>query len=248
MEQLFKHLIAHTKGATLPENTVTVGNTRISVLLDRVIRVEFDKAKSFTDMPTQSIWFRDHGKVEFTAKQNKNRAVIITEKAEFTVNTQNGKVLTVKIDGKTVRPNPKHNLKGTARTLDGTFGAIPLKDGVISSDGVALFDDSKSLLFGEDGLVHPRETDEQDLYVFAFGTDYIGAVQALYALSGEVPLVPRFALGNWWSRYYPYKQAEYENLMLEFARKEIPLTVATVDMDWHWVDIKEKFGIDSLKP
>ena len=82
-------------------------------------------------------------------------------------------------------------------------------------------------------MVHPRETDEQDLYVFAFGTDYIGAVKALYALSGEVPLVPRFALGNWWSRYYPYKQAEYENLMLEFARKEIPLTVATVDMDWH---------------
>ena len=67
MEQLHAHLIAHTQGAALPENTVTVGNTRISVLLDRVIRVEFDKSKSFTDMPTQSIWFRDHGKVEFTA-------------------------------------------------------------------------------------------------------------------------------------------------------------------------------------
>ncbi|MGN0560448.1 MAG: TIM-barrel domain-containing protein, partial [Candidatus Fimenecus sp.] len=241
MEQLHAHLIAHTQGAALSENTVTVGNTRISVLLDRVIRVEFDKAKSFTDMPTQSIWFRDHGKVEFTAKQSGNRAVITTDKAEFTVNTQNGKVLTVNIDGKTVRPSNKHNLKGTARTLDGTFGAIPLKDGVISSDGVALFDDSKSLLLGEDGMVHPRKTAEQDLYVFAFGTDYIGAVKALYALSGEVPLVPRFALGNWWSRYYPYKQAEYENLMLEFARKEIPLTVATVDMDWHWVRLEEHF-------
>ena len=241
MERLHAHLIAHTKGSALPENMVTVGNTRISVLLDRVIRVEFDKAKAFTDAPTQSIWFRDHGKVQFAAKQNGKHTVITTDKAEFTVNTQNGKVLTVKIDGKTVRPNPKHNLKGTARTLDGTFGAIPLKDGVISSDGVALFDDSKSLLFGEDGLVHPRETAEQDLYVFAFGTDYIGAVQALYALSGEVPLVPRFALGNWWSRYYPYKQAEYENLMLEFARKEIPLTVATVDMDWHWVKLEEHF-------
>ena len=52
MEQLHAHLIAHTKGSALPENMVTVGNTRISVLLDRVIRVEFDKAKDFTDMPT----------------------------------------------------------------------------------------------------------------------------------------------------------------------------------------------------
>lgn len=242
MEKLNTHLIAKTQGATPKENQVTVGNTRISVLLDRVLRIEFDKLKSFTDAPTQSIWFRDHGKVQFTVSTSGSRTVITTEKAAFTVNTANGKLLSVTIGEKTVRPNPKHNLKGTARTLDGTFGAIPLKDGVLSSDGVALFDDSKSLLLGAGGMVEARAHEEQDLYVFAFGTDYIGAVQALYALSGEVPLVPRFALGNWWSRYYPYSQEEYQNLMLEFARKDIPLTVATVDMDWHWVDLEKQFG------
>ena len=30
--------------------------------------------------------------------------------------------------------------------------------------------------------------------------------------------------------------------MEEFFRRDIPLTIATVDMDWHWVDIKGKFG------
>ena len=30
----------------------------------------------------------------------------------------------------------------------------------------------------------------------AYGTDYIGAVNALYKITGEVPLVPRFALGK----------------------------------------------------
>lgn len=242
MEKLHTHLIAKTQGSALKENIITVGSTRISVLLDRVLRIEFDKSGSFTDMPTQSIWFRDHGKVHFTASTSGKHTVITTEKAEFMINTENGKLVWVKIDGKCVRPNPKHNLKGTARTLDGTIGKIQLKDGVLSADGVALFDDSKSLLLGAGGMVEAREHKERDLYVFAFGKDYIGAVQALYALSGEVPLVPRFALGNWWSRYYPYSQTEYQNLMLQFQQKDIPFTVATVDMDWHWVHLEERFG------
>ena len=86
------------------------------------------------------------------------------------------------------------NLKGTARTLDQSHGAVPLKDGVISCDGAAVFDDSKSLLMCKDGEVRPRLAKERDIYVFAYGTDYIGAVNALYKITGEVPLVPRFAL------------------------------------------------------
>ena len=33
--------------------------------------------------------------------------------------------------------------------------------------------------------------------------------------------------------------------MDRFKAEEIPITVATVDMDWHWVKIKEKFGKDA---
>ncbi len=247
MPILHEHLIAKTCAAVPSENTVTVGCTRISVLLDRVIRIEFDTQKVFTDMPTQSIWYRDFGKVDFNSQTAGNRVTIETEKVKFLVDAARGKLLWVELDGKTVRPNPRRNLKGTARTLDATFGPIPLKDGVLSSDGLAVLDDSKSLLLGEDGMVCARESAQRDMYVFAFGNDRIGAVQALYKLTGDVPLVPRFVLGNWWSRYYPYTQAEYENLMLEFKRKEIPLTVATIDMDWHWVDLKKHFDGDYSK-
>lgn len=247
MAVLHPHLVAQTRAETPQENCLVVGCTRVSVLLPQVLRIEFDKAKTFTDMPTQSIWYRDFGKTEFTANQHGNRLTVQTAEVLFTVNTANGKLLSAKINGKTVRPNPRNNLKGTARTLDGTFGPIPLKDGVISKDGVALLDDSKSLLLQEDGMVAVRDSAEQDVYVFAFGDNRIGAVQALLKLTGEVPLVPRFALGNWWSRYYPYTQSEYEQLMLEFRRKEIPITVATVDMDWHWVDLKKHFSGDYKK-
>ncbi len=244
MEKLHSYLIASTCAKTPEENVVTVGATRISVLLPQVIRIEFDKSHTFTDEPTQSIWYRDHGRAAFESRQSGSRVIIDTGKVRFAVDTAHGKLLHVQIDGKTVRPNVRHNLKGTARTLDATFGPIPLKDGVLSSDGVALLDDSKSLLLNADGMVTARKTNACDLYVFAFGKDYIGAVNALYALSGKAPLVPRFALGNWWSRYYAYRQEEYQDLMLEFARKDIPLTVATVDMDWHWVDLKAHFDGD----
>ncbi|MDE6506249.1 MAG: DUF5110 domain-containing protein, partial [Eubacterium sp.] len=41
-----------------------------------------------------------------------------------------------------------------------------------------------------------------------------------------------------------YTQQEYLDLMARFKAENIPLTVATVDMDWHWVkDIKQKFGV-----
>lgn len=247
MAGLHSHLTVQTRAAAPQENCVTAGNVRVSVLLPQVIRIECDKVKHFTDMPTQSIWYRDFGKVDFTHKTNGNRLTVQTAEAVCTVNTANGKLISVQMHGKTVRPNPRNNLKGTARTLDGTVGPIPLKDGVLSKDGVALLDDSKSLLLQKDGMVSVRESDEQDIYVFAFGTDRVGAVQALLKLTGEIPLVPRFVLGNWWSRYYPYTQSEYENLMLEFRRKDIPLTVATIDMDWHWVDLKKHFAGDYKK-
>ena len=66
-------------------------------------------------------------------------------------------------------------------------------------------------------------------------------------MTGETPLIPRYALSNWWSRYKAYSQDEYLALMDRFKDEEIPITVATVDMDWHWVDIKSKFGKDSHK-
>lgn len=242
MEQLHDHLRAETAPAPRAENVVVAGNTRVTVLSSRLLRIEHGTPEAFTDAATQTVWFRDLGEVAFQTEQRGSRLTVTTDDAVFAVNTDTGKLLYAQFGGRRVRPSKKHNLKGTARTLDATFGPIPLKDGVLSSDGLALLDDSKSLLLQEDGMVAARKAPEQDVYVFAFGKDYIAAVQTLFRLTGSVPLVPRFALGNWWSRYYPYSQAEYEKLMVRFAEKQIPFTIATVDMDWHWVDLEGHFG------
>ncbi len=47
------------------------------------------------------------------------------------------------------------------------------------------------------------------------------------------------------SRYKAYTQDEYISLMVKFHNKGIPISVATIDMDWHWVKVVEKFGKDA---
>ena len=82
----------------------------------------------------------------------------------------------------------------------------------------------------------PREEASRVVYVFAFGHDYRGGLAEFFALKGYPPFLPKYALGNWWSRYHAYTEDEYVSLMDKFAEKKVPLTVATVDMDWHIVD------------
>ncbi|ETN39116.1 uncharacterized protein HMPREF1541_05338 [Cyphellophora europaea CBS 101466] len=132
----------------------------------------------------------------------------------------------------------KGNLGGTARTLDEVDGRCDVDVGVCSRLGFAVIDDSGTMLFdpasdwvaGRPG----REAGYVDGYLFAYGRDYRAAVRDFYRLSGPQPVVPRWALGNWWSRYYRYSDTEYLALMDAFAARNIPLSVAVIDMDWHY--------------
>ena len=42
--------------------------------------------------------------------------------------------------------------------------------------------------------------------------DYQRQLRDFFRLTGEVPLIPKYALGNWWSRYRAYTQEEYLDL------------------------------------
>ena len=151
----------------------------------------------------------------YTSRVEDGRYVIETEAARLTVCDPLSDSFVTFPDGKTAAADDTGNLKGTYRTLDRCDGdeylpsspgepnrPIRLKDGVVSLSGAAVYDDSASLILGQDGEVRPREHPETDLYVFAFGKDYRAAVKALYMICGAPPVLPRWALGNWWSRYW----------------------------------------------
>ncbi len=248
MEQFFDRFKIDCSPVAHNSHTLVRSGVRFTVLTPCLLRVELQSKGKFCDEPTQSVWFRDFDKPEFKVNESSGTIEIKTTKANFLYNLKTKKMVRIKLrDGRVVTNYKAGNLKGTCRTLDITAGVITLGDGVCSKNGVAILDDSDTLVLKEDGAILPRKHKESDEYYFAYGNDYIGATTDLYKLTGKVPLIPRYALSNWWSRYKAYTQEEYLNLMDRFKEEEVPITVATVDMDWHWVDIKEKFGKDSHK-
>lgn len=96
--------------------------------------------------------------------------------------------------------------------------------------------------FALDERHHPvkRQGSEVDYYLFAYGHDYFQALKDFYNLTGETPLLPRYALGNWWSRYWKYTEESYLSLIEQFKDEKIPLSVSVIDMDWHLTEVPER--------
>ncbi len=55
----------------------------------------------------------------------------------------------------------------------------------------------------------------------------------MIGLSGPIPLPPYWALGSWYSRYWPYRAHEFLEIAEEYREHGFPLDVMVVDMDWH---------------
>ncbi len=249
------HLIAKISPVVRPENVVLFGDIRVSVLADRLFRIEIDEKREFCDEATEAVWFRDMPPVAFTVDQKSDEVEIKTERVTLVVK-KNFVRSYVLIDGEKRPLTNEGNLLGTISTLDccdgdeyvnsktGERTKIKLGKGVVSKSGVAVLDYSHSSVLKSDGLVTKTRNDSLDIYVFAYGKDYRAAVNAYYMICGKTPLIPRFAFGNWWSRYYPYTEEEYLNVLDRMEERDIPITVATVDMDWHWSKtLDEKKGL-----
>lgn len=234
-------LIAKTQGKANDNQIKIIDNVRITYLTSRMLRVEVG---NFTDDASYAVWFRKFDVGYFHVMKVGCDINVETDDIILVIRNKKPYSVFLKNTRKTELFSKQKNLKGTYRTLDNCYGKILLNDGLITQNGVYLFKDT-SVLLNENGNFTQRSKASNDYYVFAYGKDYRAAINAFYKISGSPALIPRFALGVWWSRYHAYTQQEYLDLMKRFKREGIPLTVATIDMDWHWVhNIKDKFGVN----
>ncbi len=236
---------------TVKENQIKGKNYRITVLTDGLLRLEYSEEGVFEDRPTQMVLYRDFAPTDFRVLHTGDGIEVHTPRLHLIYNergfSDNGLSIQVKGNVSNYRSiwhygEDVQDLGGTARTLDEADGAVKLDHGVVSKFGYSVLDDSSSQIIEEDGWVSPRKKGVKDLYFFGYGHDYKDALKAFYHLCGKTPMLPRYALGNWWSRYYPYTENSYRELMDRFEAEKVPFTVAVIDMDWHLVDIDEKYG------
>ncbi len=229
------------------ENQVIGRHCRFTVLTDRLIRLEYDPQDVFEDRASQSIFYRDMEKVDLTVERANGLMTVKTgqlilqykEGAAFSPETLSIKL--VNEPASTWRFGEEfEDLGGTAQTLDTVDESCPVGSGVCSRFGFSVLDDSATMLLGADGWIETRAENTKDLYFFGYGYDYRGAVRDYFRITGAPPMLPAYALGNWWSRFHRYTQEEYISLMERFREEDIPFSVSVVDMDWHIVDIPQE--------
>lgn len=236
----------HFDPVAQPEAIATAPGARFTVLTPRLLRLEYSPNGRFEDRPSQAFWYRRQPVPEFTWGEENGRYHLHTaylhleyspDPAGFT-----GETLTIRLkeSGALWRygQSDPANLRGTTRTLDEADGPITLEEGLLSRSGWAVYDDTRRLVFNDEGWLELRRAPAgtRDLYFFGHGHDYAAALTDFARVAGPAPLLPRWALGNWWSRYWAYSADELLALMDDFAAHETPLAVCIVDMDWHITD------------
>jgi alpha-glucosidase (family GH31 glycosyl hydrolase)/putative sterol carrier protein len=227
-----------------PRSVVQGANWRFTVLTPRLLRLEYSLEGAFEDRPSQVFWFRRQPVPDFEMRETDDRVQIETNYLllSYTISDAGFTPQTLSIILKETGTvwqygeDDNLNLRGTVRTLDNVDGALALEQGLVSRAGWSVYEDSKNLVFDKTGWLAPREGDGLDLYFFGYGRDYQGCLNDFTAVAGSTPLLPRWALGNWWSRYWAYTDQELLDIMDEFRAHEVPLSTCIIDMDWHITD------------
>ena len=120
--------------------------------------------------------------------------------------------------------------------------------GPISRDGWAVLDDTTRPRLDPDASWlapptppqpwtpggHSPGGDYTDLYFFGFGHRYSEALEAYTSIAGAPTAPPRFSLGVWWSRYWPYTAEDLEDIAEAYSEHTVPLDVLVSDMAWHY--------------
>jgi len=52
-------------------------------------------------------------------------------------------------------------------------------------------------------------------------------------VGGNIPLIPKWIAGIWFTRWYNFNNYDVEKYIYEFESRDIPLDVFIFDMNWH---------------
>lgn len=234
-----------------PNATIVIHNVRFTILTDRLIRIERRRSDCFQDCQTISFLNRNLPVPNFTV----NYAETVTIATDFvTIRYKPSEAFTadnLQISGRLDDSNTlwkykygdvdPHNLLGTIRTLDG-LNVVDLnctrhpesahcEYGLISRTGYSIVNDTTNWCIKTwwDG---PNDSLE-DFYIFGHGHDYKAALSDYVQVGGRIPLLPKYSLGIWYSRWYDYTPQDIHNQVRFYEQYSLPLDVFVLDMNWH---------------
>ena len=220
---------------------------RISVLTPRLIRLEYSSDGIFNNYETSIVKNRRFPMPEFSKQEDDNILKIETDYFILTYiknSSFNSRTLTAKCKSRKEEwyygQKEVRNLNSATVSLDGMTSMPPLEKGLFALNGIATIDDSKSLSFDENRnvIIENTSKDYIDLYLFIYDRDFALCLKDYFELTGYPAMIPRYALGNWWSKECPYYDHEVLAKIDRFKMHNIPLSVFVLDNGWSKRDPK----------
>ncbi len=216
-------------------------NYRITVLTERLLRLEYSKNGIFVNDLTETVSNRLFPKPEFSVKQD-TRILEITTKyftlkyvKEKPFEGMNIEVFLLNTD-KIWNPKQKE-VRNYKTTGNGYINnKLDFIKGLYSGDGFATLNDSNSLLLSEEGFFQMRQNPSTDIYLFMYKRDFGYCLRDYFMLTGYPLLIPRYALGVWWNKKGVYTFDSIKQLVKNFQKNQIPLSVFLFDDNWHLKD------------
>lgn len=219
---------------------------RFSILTERLIRLEYSPTSTFNDLKTELVSCRNFDPVKFSTTEDNTYLELETpyyklsyiKESEFKGNALNpSKNLRIELkNGSFIwyygNPEAK-NYYGSNISAEEKRGEGKDNKGLFSIDGVVSFDDSENYRINELGSIEEPIKGNIDIYVFLYNKDFGLAVNDYFKLTGLPALIPRYALGNWWSRDISYNEEDINHLVDNFESNEIPISVFLFDKKWH---------------
>lgn len=247
MSNLSNYFIKDEKELVSKKECMVKGEKfRFTVLTDRLIRLEYSENGIFEDRASQNVIFRNFDRPIFVVNESDTLVQVSTK--YFVLSYVKNKPFS---SGK-VAPgsNLKVLLKDTEKTwyyehpearnfgtitysLDDFVGKLKLDNGLYSTDGFCILDDSETLVLNSEGEYVKRNNGTLDIYVFMYKRDFGLCLKDYFDLTGYPSFIPRYTLGNWWYKNEKYNNDDIVKLIKKFNENEIPLSVIMLGDKWH---------------
>ena len=218
-------------------NEEILGNIRVQLLSDTLVRIEVKGAKGFEDRPSFTVVDRDAwDDVAYTAETSDGYTVIkakayyvyipinaATPDGCFITDTSGNKLWEYKANttSNVYLPSPSDKLDSWYFT--DTPRVIPSKKGYSLTDPYVDYN-------GWD-----MENDATDLFVFLPDGDYKTFTSDFIKLTGRSELITPKLLGYWDSRYYAYSAETALQQIKDYQDRGYSIDVLVIDTDWREV-------------
>ncbi len=222
---------------------------RITVLSEILIRLEYSDSGTFEDRPTELARFRAFDVPKVIVTDEEKMLTLKTSYFELTYEKEKPftgtkfspdqylKIKLLDTDKSWFFGHAEaRNFKSISSDLDDKSSLPKMEKGLYSTDGFVSIDDSKSLIFNQDGSVGKRNDSRIDTYLFLYKKDFGFCLKDFYRLTGYPPLIPRYAFGVWWNKEEVYDVNGIYSLIAKFRKYEIPISVLLLN-NWSKNDV-----------